>query len=403
MHPPRRILWVSNGHGEDHIAQSLIRYWQHIHPQDQHQALAMVGEGSAYAEINVPLLTPGFVAPSAGFAYLHPRLLWKDIEAGLGRHLYRQWQALHTLRHSSFDLRVAVGDIVPLLALTSSGHYKDNAPKAFVACALSDYYTAGKSSFDPLQVALLRRHSIHTYTRDGLTADNLCQRGVQAHALGNPMQLSPSMANHFPNDLLAAPHETAFHGLLLPGSHQDAEANAAHLLQQIAALPAALKHSAIPLPHWHLLLSPHLSAEQQGRIEAIMTAGCQTGGMEITFHRGTADHFATLLPCMHFAIGLAGTANEQCVAHGVPVISFPGAPAAQQYTAAFGEAQQRLLGAGLRFYPHITPELLAWQIQHLYRQFAYYRQVTQQIARERFGDPGAVERIVAHFQKFLSA
>lgn len=399
--PRRRILWVSNGHGEDQIAQSLIRYWQDTHPQDQHQALAMVGEGSAYTHINVPLLGPGFIAPSAGFAYLHPRLLWKDIEAGLGRHLYRQWQALHTVRHTPFDLRIAVGDIVPLLALKSSGHYKEGTPKAFVACALSDYYTAGKSSFDALQVALLRRHNIHTYTRDSLTADNLRQRGVFAHALGNPMQLPITIDTHSPAPLRTAPHGTAFHGLLLPGSHRDCEVNAKHLLQQIVALPSALKNSAIPLPHWHLLLSPHLSPEQRKGIENAMREGCQSAGMTITFHKGTADGFAAVLPRMHFAIGLSGTANEQCVAHGVPVISFPGAPTAQQYTAAFGEAQQRLLGAGLRFYPHITPTLLAWQIQHLYTHYSAYARLTAEIAKERFGPPGAVERIVSHLQRVM--
>lgn len=391
MGAARRILWVSNGHGEDHIAQRLIHHWQRIAPQDQHQALAMVGVGSAYAEVNVPLLSPGFVAPSAGFAYLHPRLLLKDIQAGLGQHLYRQWQALYAVRHIPFDLRIAVGDIVPLLALGGSGHYKNSAPKAFVACALSDYYTAGKSSFDPLQVTVLRRQRIHTYTRDALTADNLRQRGVQAHALGNPMQL-PLTALPF------SPHEQGFHGLLLPGSHQDCEANSAHLLHQLMALPPLLKHGLTPLPHWHLLLSPHLSKAQQQRIQTTMGQGCQRAAMEITFHQGTAAQFAHLLPRMHFAIGLAGTANEQCVAHGLPVISFPGAPTAQQYTAAFGEAQQRLLGAGLRFYPHLTPELLGWQLQHLYRHQKIYRQVTRAMARQRFGSAGAVERMVQHLQ-----
>lgn len=396
-YPARHVLWVSNGHGEDHIAQRLICCWQQHHPQDQHQALAMVGEGTAYAEIDVPLLAPGFVAPSAGFAYLHPHLLWKDLQAGLGQHLYRQWQALYHSRHKAFDLRVAVGDIVPLLALKSSGHYQSNAPKAFVACALSDYYTAGKSSFDPLQVALLRRQNIQTYTRDAITADNLSRRGVQAHALGNPMQLptSPHPTDH--SSLCPEVLKAPFHGLLLPGSHQDCEANTDLLLQLISHLRAQLTPLNTPTPQWHLLLSPHLSPQQHKRIETLINTMAQTP--KISVHHGTAERFGALLPHMHFAIGLAGTANEQCVAHGIPVISFPGAPEAQQYTSAFGEAQQRLLGAGLRFYPHITPELLAWQIQHLYTHGESYRQVTQSIARQRFGSPGAVTRIVQHLQQ----
>src|SRR5690606_18449317 len=66
--------------------------------------------------------------------------------------------------------------------------------------------------------------------------------------------------------------------------------------------------------------------------------------------------FGDLLHRARVALGTAGTANEQAVGLGVPVVAFPGR--GRQFTARFLAAQKRLLGDGLLAVPR-DPEAVA--------------------------------------------
>jgi uncharacterized protein (TIGR03492 family) len=58
------------------------------------------------------------------------------------------------------------------------------------------------------------------------------------------------------------------------------------------------------------------------------------------------DAFADILQQCDLAIGMAGTAVEQAVGLGKPVVQIPGA--GPQFTYAFAEAQMRLLGSSVK-------------------------------------------------------
>lgn len=406
----RRVLWLSNGHGEDTIACELIRVWQGCFPEDQHQAMALVGEGKAYAQLKVPLVTETFTPPSAGFAYLHPLRLWQDVRQGLVGHFYQQWQYLKACFHMESALAkqcadqmlcIAVGDVVPLTLLwLTGGLSSERADRTlFLACALSDYYTAGKSCFDPFQVGVLRRYRVPTYTRDALTARNLVARGVQAQCLGNPVRDAVQSQGAPPPALT----RSGVHALLLPGSHQDALLNLRAVLPLLTGLSEA--GGRVASVQWHIL---YATEQDRSRFAACLDAW----RLQTTSAResvcATSRPFITLLPARQFghglrqcdfALGFSGTGNEQCVAHGLPVISFPGPAGVQQYTPAFGEAQQRLLGSALRFYPQMTPELLRWQIDHLLRYTELYRTQAKQVGQARFGEPGSALRLVHHMRE----
>ncbi|MGV3524159.1 MAG: lipid-A-disaccharide synthase-related protein [Candidatus Sericytochromatia bacterium] len=385
-----RLLLLSNGSGEDRIGASLARAWLAARPHDTLQALPLVGGGAFYAAAGIPLLGDRFQPPSQGFAYLHPGKLWRDFAAGLGGHLWRSAQVLRGL-NGQLDAVLAVGDIVPLLAAQLTG-----APLAFVACALSDYYTGGRSCFDPVQVALLRRRQIPVFARDALTANNLRRRGVDAHALGNPMlddlacgtPLLWRAAGPTPRPLVA----------LLPGSHADTPANFRLLLAQLA------ESLSQPLD-WAVLQAPTLSAAPLHR--ALAESGWQASGPGGAWHKHQARlwlrpgrELGAVLAQAAAAVGLAGTANEQAVGLGVPVISF--ATPGLQYTWAFGEAQQRLLGAGLCFLGDPHPLLLAHQLKRVLAD-PRWRGAAQQVAAERFGAPGGSQRIVKYLYESVLA
>lgn len=375
-----RVLLISNGSGEDRIAAQLGKRWREAEPAIELQALALVGSGLFYQQAGIKLLPPRFTPPSQGFAYLDPKLLWQDFKAGLGNHLQASLSCLKQLR-GELDAVLAVGDIVAVLAAELT-----HTPYAFFGCALSDYYlgeNTRRSTYDPLQRYLLKRSQALVFARDELTAGNLRRRGLKARFVGNPMLdcldepdgVCPYQAGEAP--LI----------LLLPGSHTDAADNFALLLQQ-------LELSLETPKDFVTLCAPQLQTVglNQGLHQADWSES------EGVWHKGQARlwlldslWFRALLPQARLAIGLAGTANEQCVGHGLPVMSF--ATQGQQYTWAFGEAQQRLLGAGLTFLGEPHPELIAWQLRQMLRHEGY-QENARLIAQSRFGASEADKRMM---------
>jgi uncharacterized protein (TIGR03492 family) len=89
---------------------------------------------------------------------------------------------------------------------------------------------------------------------------------------------------------------------------------------------------------------------QQGQILA------QTDGIEILCR---SDAFAEIMTASDIVVGMAGTAIEQAVGLGKPVIQIPGK--GPQFTYRFAEAQMRLLGPSVQTIgtTAATPETIA--------------------------------------------
>ena len=117
------------------------------------------------------------------------------------------------------------------------------------------------------------------------------------------------------------------------------------------------------------------------------------GALRLEGHWG---RFATLLPQARLVISMAGTATEQAVGLGIPVLQLAGH--GPQFTAGFAEAQRRLLGpavhcaagavddpATLRASAQLLEQLLTLPEQELER----YRQEGLQ----RLGSQGGTERM----------
>lgn len=378
---PQHILLISNGSGEDHIGMRLAQAWRLARPQDSLSALALVGNGAFYQGAEIPLRAVHFTPPSQGFAYLHPAQLWHDFRAGLGGHLYRSLADIRQLR-GQITRVIAVGDIVSVLAAAWS-----QTPYAFVACALSDWYLEPnpreRTCWDPLQLAVLRRSQAPVFPRDSLTARHVAARGLLTFDCGNPMVES----------VVKTPLEASEPVILmLPGSHRDAPAN----FQRMLALLSACGSQS-----WHLqvIQAPQLPPDALN--QCLSAYGWQISEgiwhwQKLRLSVLPATAFVQALSRASAALGLSGTANEQCVAAGIPVVAFVGQ--GQQYTAAFAEAQQRLLGPGLHLLNPVSPELLRFQLLRVLQHPAY-RTAAQQVARERFGPPGAAARIVAVLQR----
>lgn len=388
--PSLSVWFISNGSGEDKIGAILAQTWRKYRPQDQLSALALVGTGKFYQEVGVELLLSPFAPPSAGFAYLNPLKLAGDFRAGLGSHLCRAWKLMTSC---PADAVIAVGDIVPVLAAWRSGK-----PFAFIGCALSDYYTGGsRHTYDIFQRTGLKQAQLGIYPRDELTAQALQARGLPAQFLGNPMLDALDELHGYRHEVKTRPSGRKSVGLA-PGSHDDALENFDLILTQL--------ETSLTLPvDFHCALAPGLDAAEFEK--ALFRQGwrVQHGGIWYQSDASMAmsqGQWGKVLKQIDVLIGLAGTANEQAVGLGIPVISF--SSQGLQYTARFAEAQTRLLGPALHWLEPCHPDILAYQLKRLLFDPSYgslAKAQAQAVSAERFGSTGAALRIVSEIQSRL--
>jgi len=336
--------------------------------------------------------------PSCGFATLSLRLLVQDLRAGWIRTHWRQVRSARALR-GRYDLVVAVGDIVVIAAARLT-----RSPFVFVGCAKSSYY-AFMSGYTRLEKRLLRRHCLLTFPRDRLTVAELERAGVRNEYAGNPMM-----------DDLEGDGETFGLGGdievlgLLPGSRLDMERNAVHLLEVLARCRPSPGGRGVcglfaPPDRFDTDGLVRVLGDGSGwRVEDAEPHDARRGivlrlrhgaGAGALFVKGK---FADVIRRSRVVVGTAGTANEQAVGLGRPLITFPTAGVmGKRYVKMkmqfFGSAARRVSP---------EPQAVAAAVDDLLRD----RELRERMAaagRERMGDPGASERIASRLEKFLES
>ncbi|MGF1602352.1 MAG: lipid-A-disaccharide synthase-related protein [Thermosynechococcaceae cyanobacterium] len=391
--PPQKLLILSNGHGEDQVAVRIVRSLQKQPHPPEIKALPIVGEGHAYQRQQIPLLDAVQAMPSGGFIYMDRRQTLRDIKGGLGQLTRRQLREVRTWAQQGGKI-LAVGDIVPLLFAWWSG-----ADYAFVGTAKSDYYLRddhGKplpnvghpwwlsaSVYLPWERWLMQRSQCRAvFPRDPLTAQILQQYAISVFDQGNPMMDDLQPSGHLDlSTIQIQPRRTV---LLLPGSRApEVYANWVLILDAIASLLTPNQ------PQLFLAaLAPGLEHEQLG--DALQQRGWQSESDDCWTQAGSrlilTGHFNDCLEQADVAIAMAGTATEQCVGLGIPVITIPGP--GPQFTAAFAEAQSRLLGPSI--FMAESPAPVADVMEHINQT---NKQQWQMNGLRRMGQPGAAQRI----------
>ena len=388
---PRRVLFISNGHGEDNHSAHVIRRLRELDPTQQIAALPIVGTGSAYRREGVPIVGPTReVLPSGGFSYMDRRLLLADIRAGLLGLTWRQFRAMR--RHvRGCDLVHATGDSVGQSFAWLSG-----LPYiSFISC-LSALYE-GHLRLDPVMPRLLRSPRCRVvFTRDPFTAEDLRRQGYGKVRFGG----IPSLDWIVPEGKdLALGGDEPMVGLL-PGSRlPEAERNFTLMLRFVEEVarrmssPPAFRAALVP----SLLerLGPLAAAVgwswEGGRLSKRLGPGLQA---EILAPR---DAFNDIALRATLVIGMAGLAVDQVVALGKPVIQFAGE--GPQFTYAFAEAQDRLLGLCCRTIgsgPARQEDLVegAQVLEATLADHAYLERCCD-YGRQRLGRPGGSTRIAS--------
>lgn len=393
-----RLLLISNGHGEDLsgalLGQALRERGASV------EALPLVGHGQAYRRVGLPVVGPTRDFSTGGLGYTSLRGRLTELRQGqlaylLGR-LRTAWRHRHTC-----DWVVVVGDVVPLLAA-----WLTRRPLAVYLVAYSSHYE-GRLRLPWPCGWLLRQSRVRLlWSRDALTAADLTQQlGRPVHFVGNPFQEGAGEA------VSLTPEAGGGSVLgLLPGSRlPEAHANLLQMLEVLRQLPE-------PWPAQLRILAalvPNLSVEEIGRAAAASgwslepDTGAETGRRVL--RQGAlrvelvADHFWGVLHSSDLLLAMAGTATEQAVGLGKPVLQLAGA--GPQFTEGFAEAQRRLLGPAVSCAPgpvgaattlQATAQMAAAQLGRLADPVAGppWRAAMASAALERLGEPGGTARMV---------
>lgn len=296
------------------------------------------------------------------------------MQAGLGRLAWEQLRFLTALRPPR--LIVAVGDMLPVAASLLLP-----TQRVLVGCNKSDFYASWGSAYLAAEIALFKWANVTVYPRDLVTHQRLVRLGVRSEPLGNPMM--DGLDPHWPS-------EPGVLGIL-PGSRPEAFGNLSQILPCLEALGRKRPFEA-------LLAAPR-NLDPQGWEVVAREAGWTVAPEAfrkdgLTVRR---DHgFADVLRRSEVVLGLAGTANEQAVGCGRPVVAFPGK--GPQYNPLFAKLQAELLGPGIEV-TSPDPEAVAEAIM---RAFGPARQAAaREAGRERMGDPGAALRIARALRQKL--
>jgi uncharacterized protein (TIGR03492 family) len=340
----KSVLFLSNGHGEDAINCQILNALRASSSDIDVSAVPIVGDGAAYGRSGVPILGPTSKMPSGGVFYMNPLFLLKDIGAGLIVLTWQQLQAVWThSRHC--DLVVATGDIVAAAIAHAS-----NRPYIIFLSAHSSYYDGRVNLGLVLWKLLSSPRCLAVFTRDALTAADLNQQGLKkAQFVGTPVM---DNLNATGKDLQLIPGVRTL--ALLPGSRLPEASNNLILLLQLvkeivafASEPVQFLAALVPslMPELDDIAAQSGWQHQSGKL--ILQSIKQSFGqhklaVEVLCY---SDAFADILQQSSLVIGMTGTAVEQAVGLGKPVIAVPGNGPA--FTYRFAEAQHRLLGNSL--------------------------------------------------------
>ncbi len=436
-----KLLCLSNGHGEDEIACRIVAALRQQSTAVELAALPIVGVGYAYRQAGVTIVGPVQAMPSGGFVNQDGRQLVRDVQAGLVQLTLMQLRTIQAWAKQG-GVVLAVGDIVPLLLAWLSG-----STYAFVGTAKSEYCLQDEDGivcpnltwFERLEKLLggvylpwerwlmQRSRCKAVFPRDRITTTTLQRYGIAAIDAGNPMMdnLYASTAEQGTAEQGVALSANVLTILLLPGSRiPEAYANwrqilhavqgviAAHperLLQCVAAIAPSLSLATLREVLGELgwqagagtdaetntALSPTGEEQptQQSQLPSIFHYVDNPKEAAFSTCPGTvrlvlSTDFAQCAQQADIAIAMTGTATEQFVGLGKPVITMPGQ--GPQFTQGFALTQTHLLGCSVILVP--TPDQVAPALDKVLHN-ADRLQAIAHNGRQRMGTPGAAARI----------
>jgi uncharacterized protein (TIGR03492 family) len=399
MAEEKRILFVSNGYGEDsiaaHVAQEISRQVSTI----KVSGFPTVGSGKFYTELGVPLAGRGLEMPSEGFVRSTSDFI-KDVSSGL---LFKTLRIGRSIRKVSkdYDFLVACGD--PYLLLFASLFTKfEKSKKIFIGTLQSEWYGSKKpfkQHYSALERRWLKRFCSLIIARDEKTSNYLVKKGlVNAKSFGNPMM-----------DCLILKKERVFSEDktvigILPGSKREAYDNFGNIIETIKELVHISGKNRDYF--FTVAFSPNLDErnliERFGFIKASDAKSPSSfstykiRGCDISLHFSNS-RFGNIIFESNAVIGLSGTGNEQAAGFGKPVFAFWGG--GPQITRKFLLAQKKLLGISLFVFPPDPPSI-AKEIDEVLSDRDLLKKIEEN-GKLRMGGTGSVKLIARETGEYV--
>ena len=330
-----KILILSNGHGEDLsgslIAKQLVKSGYSVH------SLPIVGKGNHYKKEKIKIIgkTKEFSTGGIGYNSLRGRLM--EIFGGEIFYLLKRLYLTFKIR-KKYDYFFVVGDIVPVF-------FAWVCRKDFFTylVAYSSHYEGKLKLPWPSKFFLLSQKAKKIYTRDSLTANDLTlQFKEKVTFLGNPF-----MDKFFSRDKELTKSEFSIG--LFPGSRfPEILDNFVLILEVLEALAdfQYFKKIEFNFAIVNSLPSSKVKEILQKRgwlnlekIKEKYLLKFKYKSLEVNIYWNNFDKILLKSRC---CISMAGTAAEQAIGLGKPVIQIEGK--GPQFTKSFAEAQRRLLG-----------------------------------------------------------
>jgi len=352
-----RLLFISNGYGEDIIAARIAQKIHTLYSSLTVAAFPTVGQGAFYEKIGIRLAGAGAKLPSEGFVR-SPKEFIKDVKNGFFSKTLHMGVSLRNIS-KKFDFLIIVGDPY-LLLFTSLFTGMKKGRRIFIGVQQSEWYGSRKpfkQHYSTVERVWLRLCAGLIYVRDNKTMEFLRRKGLlSVRCTGNPMM--DCFSTH---ERPVLPDEQRIIGIL-PGSKQEAYENLSLIFDIITALSRrdeefiyaiALSLQLEPEKVQHKFgLLPQSTEDMNG--EKLYTAYIheKSGNRIIISQKAFGDIINESIA----VIGLSGTGNEQAAGLGKPVFASWGK--GPQITRKFMTAQKKLLGPSLFLYPP-DPEAIA--------------------------------------------
>ncbi|HTV92543.1 MAG TPA: hypothetical protein VMG98_07485 [Verrucomicrobiae bacterium] len=370
----KRVLFVSNGHGEIAIADRIAQELRVLRPDTAIDHLPLVGESRSAIMGEVG---PRRAMPSGGLLAMgNLRNIARDVGSGLLALTLTQRRFLKRAR-GRYDRVVAIGDVFALLMALGA-----RAPVTYVGTAKS----VRVAPYGLVERRVLRRAD-GVFVRDEATAARLREQDVDAQAPGNVIVDLFGGDDDARADAAAAGFAPML--AVFPGSRASSYRDARFLLEVVRAvardrpglgavmsiaplLDAATFATGFREDGWHI----------DERADAMIPFELRDG--ERVIARAWNGAIGPLLARAQLVVGQAGTANEAAAAAGVPVVAFE--LERDRKTTWYRMRQHGLLGDALAVLPG-DPSRAAAELRALLDDAPRRAQMGAH-GRARMGGPG---------------
>lgn len=350
-----KILFLSNGYGEDTIAYYIAtNFPQEL--RDRIEFFPLVTEGKVFEEFEI--VGPIKVFSSRGISgFLNLTNFLQDIKEGLIKHVINQISFVKELGQEYFF--VAVGDIYPLLLLYFAGKIDKTF---FVATAKSV-----KTEFFNFFEIFVMGKSIANFVRDEKTYISLRKFLSNVYFLGNPVLDIPYV------EYKGSISESNI--IVLPGRVNKCLENLDRIKDSVKKLVKLGFEFTIVVPNFYPI------EEIKGIMEGIEKIRIVDSVYYSFFLRNS------------FCVwGFGGSANEQAAGYGLPVISF-------NQKDWYRNRQKKLLGQALILVD--KPEDFIRETLKLREDRCYYDFVSMK-GKEEMGQLGGAEKIANFIMESLN-